>query len=288
MNMKGSLTPSISNYVNANHLYYLLLCTATPLMIVSSTMVAIPSLRDATRTVAQDIPEPAKIAQISAVGTINRPTLKVGSQGERVSELQATLKLLGFYTGAVDGNYQEGTAIAVSQFKQAAGLNPDGVVDAMTWQKLFPNVTQVATNISSSSVPPIPTNSFTVPTQPNRNTRVNNTTVLKPTSSKQNITSRNNPNTSFQPTPLNQQNPSIQYTGEGWAILRLGNRGAEVIKLQKLLKTLGFLKNGADGDFGNTTEAAVKAAQIRYGLQPDGIVGGATWETFLRRLPQQR
>jgi peptidoglycan hydrolase-like protein with peptidoglycan-binding domain len=246
-------------------LYYLLLIIATPVLISSSAMVSMAA--------------PAKIAQVNAVGNINRPTLTIGSQGERVSELQAALKLLGFYTGTVDGIYQQGTAIAVSQFKQAAGLNPNGIVDPITWQKLFPNVSSVAT--ISSSPPPISANSLTVPTQLTGTTRINNTPAPKPTS-------RNQPNPNFQPTPRNQQNPSIQYTPEGWAILRLGNRGSEVVKLQKLLQNLGFLKGSMDGDFGITTETAVKAAQVRYGLQPDGIVGGATWQAFLRRLPQQR
>lgn len=226
------------------------------------------------------------IAQINTVGNINRPTLQIGSQGERVAELQAALKLLGFYTGAVDGIYQEGTARAVSRFKQAAGLNSNGVVDVITWQTLFPNVSTVATNTTTSGtsgMQPTRSNSLTVPTQTNRNTRVNNTVVPKPTT-----ISPNKPNTSFQPTPLNQQTPNIQYTPAGWPILRLGNRGSEVIKLQKLLRNLGFLKGGIDGDFGVTTDAAVKAAQTRYGLTPDGVVGGATWEAFLRRLPQQR
>ncbi|WP_016950420.1 peptidoglycan-binding protein [Anabaena sp. PCC 7108] len=248
-------------------LYYLLLFIATPVLIGSSVMVSIAA--------------PVKIAQVNAVGNINRPTLKIGSQGERVSELQAALKLLGFYTGVVDGIYQEGTARAVSQFKQAAGLNADGITDAMTWQKLFPNVSPVAATISSSPPQPTAVNSLTVPTQTTGSPRINNTSPPRPTV-------RNQPNPNFQPTPRNQQNPSIQYTSEGWAILRLGNRGSEVIKLQKLLQNLGFLKGSIDGDFGATTEAAVKAAQIRYGLQPDGIVGGATWEAFLRRLPQQR
>jgi peptidoglycan hydrolase-like protein with peptidoglycan-binding domain len=70
--------------------------------------------------------------------------------------------------------------------------------------------------------------------------------------------------------------------------LRLGNTGSEVTKLQRLLQTLGFFKGGIDGDFGAGTEAAVIAAQVRYGLQPDGVVGGATWEAFVRRLPKQR
>lgn len=69
---------------------------------------------------------------------IQRPVLKLGSQGNEVSELQAALKLLGYYNGNVTGLYSEKTAIAVSQFQQSAGLIADGIVGPATWNRLFP------------------------------------------------------------------------------------------------------------------------------------------------------
>ncbi|HLO83684.1 MAG TPA: peptidoglycan-binding domain-containing protein [Nostocaceae cyanobacterium] len=277
--MKGSLTNSISHY------YRLLLLTATPALIAFSGMVAIAA--------------PVKIAQVAATVNINRPTLKIGSQGERVSELQAALKLLGFYTGAVDGIYSENTASAVSQFKQAAGLTPDGVVDSITWQKLFPTPPTATTTTTPSTTPttatkPRPSTGVTVPAKPNNTTTRTNTTQQRPqpkpapTPRSQN-TNRTQPATNLiQPTPKNKQIPTIQYTAEGWPILRVGMRGSDVLKLQQILQRLGFLKAGVDGDFGVTTEAAVKAAQTRYGLEADGVVGGATWEAFVRQYSQQR
>ena len=71
-------------------------------------------------------------------------------------------------------------------------------------------------------------------------------------------------------------------------ILHVGMRGSEVVKLQERLKRLGFLSGDADGDFGASTEAAVKAAQQRYGLEADGVAGGATWDVLMRRRNQQR
>jgi peptidoglycan hydrolase-like protein with peptidoglycan-binding domain len=254
---KNSLIASIPN-MNANSWYCLLLLTTTPALISSSAFISTAA--------------PVKTAQINTEVKFNRPPLNMGSQGERVTELQAALKILGFYSGAVDGTYLQSTVIAVSQFQQAAGLNPTGNVDNITWQKLFPS----PSNIISST--PNPVSSFTtVPTQPTR--------VTKPPITKQ-TTSKNQPNTSIQPTPPHQQIPGIQYTPEGWPILRLGMSGAEVIKLQKQLKTLGFLNGKIDGDFGITTEVAVKAAQTRYGLKPDGVVGGGTWKVFLKRTSQ--
>lgn len=58
--------------------------------------------------------------------------------------------------------------------------------------------------------------------------------------------------------------------------LRLGSRGSEVKAVQKRLKELGYLNDSADGIFGPTTEAAVKAFQQRNGLTADGVVGIAT------------
>lgn len=239
---------SISHYPIKKPSYWLLLFSITPLLLASSAMLSVAA--------------PTEISQLTTVSNIKRPTLQIGSQGERVSELQAALKLLGFYTGTVDGVYQEGTARAVSQFKKAAGLNADGIVDAITWERLFPNISNFPPNTLPSVVP-------------------------KPTAPKPSTTTPNKLNTSFKPTSANQRDPKIQYTTAGWPILRLGNSGSEVSKLQRLLQTLGFLKGTINGNFGITTETAVKAAQIRYGLQPDGVVGAATWEAFVRRLPKQ-
>lgn len=297
----------------------ILLFSTTPLIIASTAVVSIAA--------------PQKIAQVNPGNSINRPILKVGSQGERVSELQAALKLLGFYSGVVDGTYSENTASAVSRFKQAAGLNPDGIVDANTWQRLFPNQPVAASTIPSSQPRFNSANNFPVPTQasnvsnvvnsnPPRQavtqvptsspeprptnpkkavTRVANSPEPRPatprrtttsstqktpnrtTSTTRKSTTRTGQTTRTQPNTTTKRTPGIQYTSEGLPILRIGLRGSEVVKLQQQLKKLGFLKGDADGDFGETTEAAVKAAQKRYGLEADGVVGGSTWEVLLRR-----
>jgi peptidoglycan hydrolase-like protein with peptidoglycan-binding domain len=248
--MKVSLTANTPN-LSANSWYCLLLLISTPLLISSSAFISTAA--------------PVKIAQVNTEVKINRPSLNLGSQGERVTELQAALKLLGFYSGAVDGTYQQSTIIAVAQFQQAAGLNPSGNVDNITWQKLFPN----PSNIITSAPNPV-SNFTTVPTQP-------------PKARNRPTTPKNQSSITIQPTPVNQRTSGIQYTIEGWPILRLRTSGVEVIKLQKQLKNLGFFNGKIDGDFGVSTEAAVKAAQTRYGLKPDGVVGGDTWKVFLKR-----
>jgi peptidoglycan hydrolase-like protein with peptidoglycan-binding domain len=175
--MKGSIKPSIIDYHKlwnpfANgcriqqkqkykySLEILLGCSAT-LLFGFSPMV---SLATPIQQIAQAVPR---------VG-MNRPTLKVGSQGVPVSELQAALKLLGFYTGEVDGVYSESTANAVSRFQEAAGLSADGVVNDTTWERLFPPIA------SSPNASPSPTNRFPTPSRTS-NTSSN---VVVPTSNR--------------------------------------------------------------------------------------------------------
>ncbi len=93
--------------------------------------------------------------------SLTRPVLKEGSQGAEVSELQATLKLLGYYTGSVDGVYSESTAEAVSQFQEAAGLPVTGITDQNTWDRLLPpdETSSAKTDSKTACVCPEPTSS---------------------------------------------------------------------------------------------------------------------------------
>ena len=61
--------------------------------------------------------------------------------------------------------------------------------------------------------------------------------------------------------------------------LKKGSKGNEVATLQRLLKSLGYDIGwyGADGDFGNATDSAVKKFQQDKKIACDGIVGYNTW-----------
>jgi peptidoglycan hydrolase-like protein with peptidoglycan-binding domain len=58
--------------------------------------------------------------------------------------------------------------------------------------------------------------------------------------------------------------------------------GSAIERLQERLQTLGFYDGEIDGIFGAQTQAAVEAAQRNFGLDPDGVVGPATWGALLR------
>jgi len=206
--------------------------------------------------------------------TLSRPLLKTGSQGEAVTELQAMLKLLGYYGGSVNGTYDEATATAVTKFQKSANLSADGVVGAETWNRLLPpspTVTTTATKPANTTPPKSNTaESFPLPggTKPSTNTATSKPATAAPTT-KPATTAANS----------TQSLPSDVAT---LPILRLGMKGPAVEGLQERLRSLGFLKGAVDGIFGTETQAAVKAAQRKFSLEPDGVVGNATWMGLLR------
>src|SRR5580765_3134683 len=81
---------------------------------------------------------------ITTTVTVKVPTtpLQLNDTGPQVKLLQAALKQLNFYTGAVDGSFGPATQSAVQQFQSANGLSPDGVVGPQTLQKLQQQVQQ--------------------------------------------------------------------------------------------------------------------------------------------------
>lgn len=70
--------------------------------------------------------------------------------------------------------------------------------------------------------------------------------------------------------------PSSQPTATPATVLEKGSQGDAVRSLQRRLKELGYLTGSVDGDFGDATEAAVKAFQDRNKLYVDGRAGEKT------------
>lgn len=65
-----------------------------------------------------------------------RSTIKRGSTGKDVRDLQTILNTYHGTHLTVDGNYGVDTRDRVAEFQDGHGLNPDGVVGAKTWSKL--------------------------------------------------------------------------------------------------------------------------------------------------------
>ena len=102
-----------------------------------------PQTADATPT-----PEPAiEITPTpSPEPEFSYTTLRKGSQGREVVNLQQALASLGFLNSAADGNFGTGTETAVKNFQTANGLEADGIAGRMTLEALY----------SQSTITPIP------------------------------------------------------------------------------------------------------------------------------------
>ena len=69
-----------------------------------------------------------------------RPTLRRGSRGSTVVDLQTRLKTLSFDPGAIEGVFGSGTDAAIRAFQGARGLAADGIVGSQTWGQLLGQV----------------------------------------------------------------------------------------------------------------------------------------------------
>ncbi len=66
----------------------------------------------------------------------NYPTIKYGSSGEVVEDLQSKLKSLLYYSGEISGNFDLETENAVKRFQANNKLTADGIVGKNTWTSL--------------------------------------------------------------------------------------------------------------------------------------------------------
>lgn len=87
--------------------------------------------------------------------TDNTPTLRRGSKGDEVEELQALLNAKFGYNLEVDGDYGSKTEAAVKDFQKKHGLTADGVVGPKTWKALGVTLEQPETPEIKPSEPPV-------------------------------------------------------------------------------------------------------------------------------------
>ncbi|MBR5110467.1 MAG: peptidoglycan-binding protein [Clostridia bacterium] len=113
-----------------------------------------------TETPLPGTPTPIVISS----GAPSLQTLKTGSRGDLVKALQTKLKELGYYTGAIDGDYGSSTASAVKEFQRRNGLTADGVAGEKTLTKLYTSGSAVAAATAKPTTAPASSASATTET----------------------------------------------------------------------------------------------------------------------------
>ena len=89
------------------------------------------------------------VSSISEIGSAPG-TSREGDSGSNVVKLQQALECLGYYDGAIDGVYGEGTVSAVKQFQKKRNMKDDGIAGSSTIRVLFGSVGSSSSSSSSS------------------------------------------------------------------------------------------------------------------------------------------
>ncbi|MBE9128482.1 peptidoglycan-binding protein [Coleofasciculus sp. LEGE 07092] len=182
-------------------------------------------------------------------------TIRQGSRGSDVTEVQQRLRELGYFKEQPTGYFGEITEDAVIGFQLEKGLTPDGIVGQRTRTQLFGGTVGSSFNtaVSLGTLPP-PTNLMgTLPPPPN-----SSGTFPLPPSIPGGI-----------PIQDVTQEPFVRE-------LSPGDRGQEVIELQLKLRQEGFDPGAVDGVYGIQTERAVRQFQITNGLLSNGVASQET------------
>ena len=213
-------------------------------------------------------------------------SLRMGDSGSAVKDLQTKLKKLGYYSGTVDSTFGSGTYAAVRAFQKKYNLTADGVAGSETLKKLDSAYKNADSDKDDDSLRKGATGSAVKDLQTKLkklgfyNAYVDgsygDTTVaaVKAFQKKYNLTADGVAGSETLKKLDSAYKNADSDKDDG--SLRKGATGSAVKNLQTKLKKLGFYNASIDGDYGDTTVAAVKAFQKKYNLTADGVAGSET------------
>ena len=253
-------------------------------------------------------------------GTWGGTVLRTGSTGSAVEQLQFWLNTLAQYESSipsltVDGVYGTGTANAVRAFQRKYGLTVDGVVGRATWTEVYDQFRSIQSDNGTPNAYP---GTALREGSSGQNVRLVQfwlkiARTVYPSLSNVTVDGRFGSATAaavrrfqryFGLTAdgvvgrttwqklyevyndiANKLLSSSLRPGEYPGVLRSGSSGTAVRELQFYLYLMSAYESsipaiGIDGQFGASTEAAVRAYQRFAGLTVDGIVGRTTWNSL--------
>ena len=253
-------------------------------------------------------------------GTWGGTVLRTGSTGSAVEQLQFWLNTLAQYESSipsltVDGVYGTGTANAVRAFQRKYGLTVDGVVGRATWTEVYDQFRSIQSDNGTPNAYPgtalregasgqnVRLVQFWLKIARTVYSSLSNVTVDGKFGSattaavrrfqtyfgltSDGVVGRTTWNKLYEVYNdiANKLLSSSLRPGEYPGVLRNGSSGTAVRELQFYLYLLSAYESSIpaiaiDGQFGASTEAAVRAYQRFAGLTVDGIVGRTTWNSL--------
>ncbi len=245
-----------------------------------------------------------------AIVVENQP-LAPGNEGEEVTALQQQLARLYYYTGAINGVYDDATAVAILTFQADHALPQTGNADIATQQLLFESryrplrlgsigddVRRLQARLADlgyysgkHSGTYLPATQEAVYTFQMCSGEIATGIADEETQillyAEDAVTYEAGmaalPETTPAPPTVDlldeaprTPSPTVPYEKQ----LKYESKGALVKTLQQRLTDLGYYTGNISGNFLGHTRNAVKAFQTQNGLKADGIVGEATWNAM--------
>jgi len=227
--------------------------------------------------------------------------VKLGDKGEEVEEVQQYLVAQNFLTGEVDGIFGEETEQALKNFQSTYGLLVDGICGEETFKLLKSaanneidqakvekilrrgdtgeQVEELQTIlIELGYLTGVADGDFGAATeaalkafQTANDLTADGVCGLETLAILEDPAARYNPKLGRDPEETSNNLTQPQ------APLKFGDQGYEVRQLQEVLIGLGYLTGTVDGDFGESTENALKKFQTAVGLSASGILDEETF-----------
>jgi len=227
--------------------------------------------------------------------------IRDGTRGLAVTQLQARLVELNYYSISPDGVYNADDIAAVRHFQRVNGLPVTGVADLATQQTLFtayalaadpqatqPGVSGGALRIGAQGeeVRALQSRLVTLNYLSGRVDGIFGTQTAAAVTTFQRMNNLDQDGIAGSQTlgALYQANARPNQTGAPTApeqpqqtgLLKVGSTGGEVVSLQQRLIALNYLTGSADGIYGPRTFLAVKEFQAKNKMEADGIAGSLT------------
>ncbi len=175
---------------------------------------------------------------------VHAATLKTGSSGTAVKQLQMNLIGLGYMSGSANGVYNAATVRAVERYQNANNLKADGIAGSQTLSSIRSKVKQLQMNLIGLGYLSGSADG-----------------VYGPATTK----------------AVKKYQAEFDLTVDGIAGSKtLSSIHKLVRRVQRSLQTYGYLSGSADGIYGSATKAAVRRYQYSFGLKVDGIAGSKT------------
>lgn len=233
--------------------------------------------------------------------------IKKGSTGEDVRKLQSQLIKLGYLSGSADGDFGIATENALKAFQRRNGLTADGIAGRATLNVIYSSKAKAAAT-PRPTAKPTPRPTATPKISENLYLRLGDSgrdvtkmqerlielgylsgkaTGQFDATTEKGLYAFQRRNVSYADGvagPLTLQalySSRAKGTSTSQGVigtsLRLGVYSSDLVRnMQARLKALGYYSGSTDGDFGPSTETAVKAFQRNNNLTADGVAGQAT------------